>query len=856
MKAQGRRLKGTDRSRRVFATYMLVVFTIAMTAQGVAAPPQAKDKAPKPKASVSAPVASEPVAEASASPKKATPKSAPLPEPVAVPAPAPAPASTPAAPVPVTAATIIAPSAAVTPVLVPGNPSLGDGGIRIDPPASGTYHYDDVKEVNEPGVPDDFVLTITVAPNGLTFSFTCNYPITEVIVKGGPDAYSYRYPSGTYGDSGLVSPVMDNGSTPALSHMLFYFGAEPQQVHIIATKFHDDGGSAPSGIESNGIFEGGEDWLGGFVFQLYSGPGADGPWTYVESATSVLPNGQADFGMHPFGWYKIVEVLTADQLAAGWYCTTSGGVKVFETTGEYNAGLWFGNLQEEEDDPEPGDLEVYKYLDDNENAEYDTGEQLLEGWQFTLYDSADNVVGSGATDATGKLVFTGLEPGAYHATETLKPGWDNTTPLTQYMTVLSGVTVASEADVPVAALRFGNVPDRGDLIVYKYLDANKNAEYDDGEEMLGDWQFALTQETPPLGPVFVGPSTFALLRLGVTDADGELLFSDLAPGDYAVTETLQDGWRNTTPLKQFVEVGDDGTAEVWFGNVPDSNEPETGDLVIHKYLDENRNGQYDDEEMLEGWEFTVVNPADVILPDQIGASVALIGSGMTGADGTLTFNGLTPGELDVTETPKEGWDCTTGLTREVQIVAGQTTHVWYGNAEDFLPFTELDLAITKVADDHTVNEGQLVTYTLTYWNLMSEEDAYDYTIVDDFDERYLAIVNAGGGTVSGGKITWEFAGPLSMAMGKQTITYTARVIADMPDKTTNIDNAVVIDDDRDFNPDNNRDDERVIYTPDDPGDPDDPFLPFTGGDYWMLLVSAATAVGIGLVLRSGPKRAA
>jgi len=270
-------------------------------------------------------------------------------------------------------------------------------------------------------------------------------------------------------------------------------------------------------------------------------------------------------------------------------------------------------------------------------------------------------------------------------------------------------------------------------------------------------------------------------------------------------------------------------------------------------LTENRNGEYDGEEMLEGWEFTVVDPAGVIVPEAVGASVALIGSGTTGADGTLTFTGLNPGEVDVTETLKDGWDSTTGLTRDAQIVAGQTTHVWFGNVEEYLPFTELDLAITKVADDHTVDEGQLVTYTLTYWNLMTEEDAYDYTIVDDYDERYLTIVNAGGGVVSGGKITWTFAGPLSYEMGKQTLTYTARVIADMPDRATNIDNRVVIDDDRDFNPDNDWDDERVLYTPNDPGDPDDPFLPFTGGDYWMLLVAAVTAAGVGLVLRVDPK---
>ena len=35
-----------------------------------------------------------------------------------------------------------------------------------------------------------------------------------------------------------------------------------------------------------------------------------------------------------------------------------------------------------------------------------------------------------------------------------------------------------------------------------------------------------------------------------------------------------------------------------------------------------------------------------------------------------------------------------------------------------------------------------------------------------------------------------------------------------------------------------------------PRRPDDPFLPFTGGDYTMLLIAALSAAGIGLVLRS------
>jgi hypothetical protein len=281
--------------------------------------------------------------------------------------------------------------------------------------------------------------------------------------------------------------------------------------------------------------------------------------------------------------------------------------------------------------------------------------------------------------------------------------------------------------------------------------------------------------------------------------------------------------------------------------VPVPEEPETGDLVIHKYEDVNENKTHDSgEAMLEDWEFTVVNPAGPT-PQAIAPAVAMIGSGKTNADGELVFSDLPAGiTVLATETLQDGWDNTTPLTQEIQIVAGETVHLWFGNVP-IAPFTELDLAITKVADDHTVEEGQLITYTLTYWNLMSEEDAYDYTIVDDYDERYITIVNANGGVVADGKITWTFKGPLSKAMGPQTLTYTARVIADMPDAKTFIDNKVVIDDDRDFNPANNRDDERVVY------DPGDPFLPFTGGEYLLLVLVALAASVAGLVLRLKPQ---
>ena len=498
----------------------------------------------------------------------------------------------------------------------------------------------------------------------------------------------------------------------------------------------------------------------------------------------------------------------------------------------------FGEIQE----PEVGDLLIHKYLDANENGEYDEGEEMLEDWEFTVSletppigavnASAALLIGQDVTDADGELLFTGLDPAHYTVRETLKPGWVNTTPLTQFADVVAGET---------AELWFGNIteeqpPETGDLLIHKFLDENENGEYDEGEEMLENWEFTVTREGAPV--VGIDAAYITLIGIGQTDADGELSYTGLDPGDdYVVRETLKPGWNNTTPLTQYPVIVAGETAELWFGNVP-----ERGDLLIHKYLDVNENGQYDQGEvMLEDWEFTVTLESPP-LQEPSASAVMLVGSGFTDADGELLFDKLAPNEYTVRETLQSGWRNTTPLTQKAVVSDGETAELWFGNVEEFLPFTELDLAITKVADDHSVDEGQLVRYTLTYWN-NGDLAAENFTIVDDYDERYLSIVDAAGGVVAGGKITWTLAGPLAKADGKKTITYTAKVITDMPDKTTNIDNVVVISHPRDTDLTNNKDDERVVYTP------SEPFLPFTGGDYTFLIGFAVAAAALGLLLR-------
>ena len=111
--------------------------------------------------------------------------------------------------------------AAVSPVVVPGNPScaeLGyDLGFKVDPPRAGVYVVPDVG-------------TITVTRNGEAFSWTSTFGVDAVIAKGGPNANLYVYaPSESFGDVNLVSP--DNGGQPfGLSHIEFCYDLTPPQA--------------------------------------------------------------------------------------------------------------------------------------------------------------------------------------------------------------------------------------------------------------------------------------------------------------------------------------------------------------------------------------------------------------------------------------------------------------------------------------------------------------------------------------------------------------------------------------------------------------------------------------------------
>jgi len=328
----------------------------------------------------------------------------------------------------------------VYPYYVDGNPTCSEyNNFKLEGvPVVGTYTAPD----DGPALPAGASISITAADD-YHFSFSASGVVIHgVIVKASNGANIYSYPMpGVSADGNLWSVRNWNGEYHQISHITFCWSEESQDVHIIAKKFHDE--------DSSGTRDGGEAWLAGFTFKLYSGPDGDGPWTYLTEMTSVAPNGQADFGMYPAGWYKLVEVLTPAQQAAGWTPTTGDplGEFIFEHSAEVNSEKRFGNVIVE---PPLGALVVHKFEDAAiENGTWDEaeGELKLSGWEFTVKNSQGSVIATGTTGADGTIAFSGLEPGEYTVEETVKDGW--------YLTTTQGLGVTVSAETTANAW-FGN----------------------------------------------------------------------------------------------------------------------------------------------------------------------------------------------------------------------------------------------------------------------------------------------------------------------------------------------------------------------------------------------------------------
>lgn len=790
----------------------------------------------------------------------------------------------------------IVPASSVPPVTVPGNPSLDPGGHRIDPPVSDTYWYGSTW----------VTITVYDTEMGEVFDFESNTPLLKVVAKGGTlgaNIYTYAAP-GVYSDTGLHAPVNPSGKWADLSHIDIYFVPMSETGSITVVKFNDVDGDKKMGEEESELdgwmftltpAEGdavsgtsGDDGSGMVVFDeleaglysidetakdgwhnttvlpvevelgagedvtIYVGNAEDPPEEFTKtfeltfSDAPLLSEFSVSFLLNddpmslpltgPGPVYSAeIPVIDGDVIGSvSWWLSVDGSDYLLGITeGETINGDVTNSLDY---DPAVGG---HKFNDLNGDGVWDEGEPGLSGWTINLYRVmysdplpgidpqavAIDLYATTVTGPDGSYSFDQVLPGTYFVTETMQLGWAQT------------LAPEGEFDVSHATsimdLDFGNHADEPPGDVTKTFELTYNGSVPEG---VGFWvHYTLESDIQEVGPT----------------AEGHWLELE-GDGPFSASVDLPYG----TTIVSVEWIAYYGFEQILLGTTSGETLTEditnrftySGNASGHKFNDIDGNGEWDEGEPgMSGWTiylYRMMPELELAVAPAPLPGFGLYASTVTGVGGSYSFSGVLPGTYYVAEEDREGWIMTVGPEGTFALVGQQPiTGLDFGNTEEFLPFTDIDLAITKAADVTTSAPGATITYTLTYRNL-GETEATDFTIVDDFDEEHVTVTDPAGGVVADGKITWTLAGPLSMEDGAQTITYKVKVDASMPAGTTNIDNVVVIDHPDDTNPENDTDDDRVTVTV-----ADDPFLPFTGGEMLLLVSAAIASAATGLVLR-------
>ncbi|MCD2225337.1 MucBP domain-containing protein [Listeria cossartiae] len=246
-----------------------------------------------------------------------------------------------------------------------------------------------------------------------------------------------------------------------------------------------------------------------------------------------------------------------------------------------------------------GSLEITK-VDKKDNS------KKLTGAKFQLYTLEGDKAGQEATtDSDGKIVMDGLQSGKYKLVETAAP-----TGYTISDEYKDGKEITVVADV-ATSVTIENTEQTGSAVLLKEDSVTKDA--------IAGAEFELQN----------AEGTKVAENL-VSNADGKIEVTDLAPGDYQFVETkAPTGYvLDATPAKFKVEFNQ-ATAV----NVTKENTAKTGSVVLTKLDSKSRSN-------LAGAEFELQTKLGVSLKDKV----------VTEANGQLQIDNLAPGDYQLVET--------------------------------------------------------------------------------------------------------------------------------------------------------------------------------------------------------------
>ncbi len=272
--------------------------------------------------------------------------------------------------------------------------------------------------------------------------------------------------------------------------------------------------------------------------------------------------------------------------------------------------------------------------------------------------------------------------------------------------------------------------------------------------------------------------------------------------------------------------------------------------VVHPAIDVEKTSDAPAEGVLKGttvtYFYTVKNTGDVPLSN-VNVTDDKLGTIATGVSLAVGETKSLPSKSAALDEATTNVVTATGVDSCNHQVSDQDSLI----VDVFLPFTPPDIKLEKAAIGEEFSPGDLVSYTLTYTNI-GDGPASNFTIVDDYDQRYMSVEDAGGGVDDGDKITWTIAGPVGPEE-QGSVTYTMRLNSDFESGTTQVCNTAVATVTGDVDTSNNTASDCVSVsfvepTP-APEEEEEEFLPFTGGELGLIVLVALIALAGGLALR-------
>jgi protocatechuate 3,4-dioxygenase beta subunit len=422
-----------------------------------------------------------------------------------------------------------------------------------------------------------------------TFSKSMN-----VLVQNG-QTFSLRiYPYAPNGGSSMTQSwathkdVLIEGTTSPV---------DLSNASICGIKFND--------LNYNGRKDSGEPGLQGWTINLTMG--------VVQLTATTGTDGTYCFNNLPAGTYTLSETPQD-----GWqqtYPESPGTHNVILPAGQNVENVDFGNKQL------LGSICGTKFNDLDGDGEIDEGEPGIQGWTINLTMGAVQM--TAITGEDGSYCFNNLPAGTFTLSEAPQDGWQQT-----YPTNPITHTVVLSAGQNVENVDFGNKQLLGSICGIKFNDVNGDGRKDNGENGLSGWTITL--------------SMGAVQMTATTGADGSYCFNNLPAGTYTLSETPQNGWRQTYPASPSTQTvtlaAGQNVVDLNFGN-----KRTLGSISGKKFNDLNGTGdqQIPNELGLPNWAIILTGPVS--------------DTTTTDSDGYYHFNNLPSGTYTITEINQAGW---------------------------------------------------------------------------------------------------------------------------------------------------------------------------------------------------------